>query len=266
MRSVARQILRRRPVRVAVGLVAAVAAGIALNLWLGQSPSGAQEDRLALGQVLYDRDCASCHGSEGRGTGFAPSLEPFGTAGTDFVLRTGRMPLTDFEAVADGYDITARQVPPGPPSYPDRQRRALVAYVGTLIDPEPRVPDVDLPAEPEQGAGLYQRNCASCHAWSGRGGSLATGLTATTLQHSEPVEVLEAMRYGPGTMPEFPRETLGDEDAAAIAGYVQELRRPRTPGGHPLAFLGPVSEGFVALGVGLVALLLIARWIGGRPT
>jgi hypothetical protein len=47
----------------------------------------------------------------------------------------------------------------------------------------------------------------------------------------------------------------------AIAAYVQSLRDPPSPGGLAVAEIGPVAEGFLAGTIGVVTLLVLARWI-----
>jgi len=60
----------------------------------------------------------------------------------------------------------------------------------------------------------------------------------------------------------MPRFSFAPDDLNAIAAYVGYLQQPAAPGGISLAGLGPVPEGFVTGFVGLVALLVVARWIG----
>ena len=59
---------------------------------------------------------------------------------------------------------------------------------------------------------------------------------------------------------------LRDESlpAPAIARYVQTLRSPEDRGGNGLGHLGPIPEGLVAWLVGLLAILVVVRWIGER--
>ena len=47
----------------------------------------------------------------------------------------------------------------------------------------------------------------------------------------------------------------------SIVRYVEYLHDPDDPGGLSLGRIGPIPEGFVALLVGLGALMLVARWI-----
>lgn len=246
-------------------LVLAVVIGLP-TLWL-HGDAAAQEDELVMdGALLFARDCASCHGNQGQGTSFAPSIQDVGTAGIDFVLRTGRMPLertAGYPAFAEGQQ-GREQGRAGEPSYTLEQIEAIVEHTSEFVS-GPEVPEVRIGTTAErEGATLYQAECAACHSWSGIGGALTSGRTAPTLKHSDPVEVVEAMRFGPGTMPSFSVAVLDEADAAAIASYVEFLRDPPSPGGHPLAQIGPVPEGLVGWGVGIVALLLAVRWIGRR--
>lgn len=256
---------RARATTAAVALAALVGVPA---IWLHGS-AGAQEDAAeADGAFLFARDCASCHGSQGQGTGFAPSIQEAGAAGIDFVLRTGRMPLertVGYPELAEGAPVRrGSTLPAGEPAYSPPQIAAIVDHTRSFVS-GPEVPEVSIgTAAARDGATLYQNNCAACHAWSGVGGALTNGQSAPTLARSEPVEVVEAMRFGPGTMPVFSRAVLDERDADAIATYVELLRDPPSPGGHPLAQLGPVSEGLVGWAVGIVALLLAVRWIGRR--
>jgi ubiquinol-cytochrome c reductase cytochrome c subunit len=201
----------------------------------------------------------TCHGADGTGTADGPSLRASGEAKTDFYLRTGRMPLS----------VPAPQPPAKPPAFNDRQIRDLVAYVGSLCLPDnpcPPVPTVHVDeAKASEGQELFLANCAACHNSSGIGGALSNGRLAPSLQHTDPVQVAEAVRTGPGQMPQFGGDVITDEQLDAIVTYVRYLHEPESPGGLPLGFTGPVAEGFVALLLGLGALLLASRWITREP-
>lgn len=201
------------------------------------------------GRTLYLRSCAACHGPSGQGTAQGPSLIGSGAASADFMLRTGRMPFSP------PADPTERR----DPAFDDEQIRALVAYVGGLGG-GPAVPDVvtsaaDIPA----GRALYQANCAQCHGPSGAGVAIGGGATAPSLRGSDPRTVVEAMRTGPNVMPVFPPAAIDDGSAAAIAAYVQFLQDAPSPGGVQPPLVGPVTEGFIAVVIGLGVLVLIAR-------
>jgi ubiquinol-cytochrome c reductase cytochrome c subunit len=220
------------------------------------------------GREWYQRDCAWCHGARGEGTQLGPDLrnERNGPALTDFMLRTGRMPVTD----------PGEPVRGGPPAYDAAIIRQIVDYVATFGGTGPAVPVVDASrGDLAKGQQLYQTNCAACHSVTGVGGALAGqtddvgGDVATRsephapgIKRSTPLEIAEAMRVGPGTMPVFGSKTFGDEDVNAIVRYVMYLQDPANPGGGDLGGVGPVAEGALAWAVGLGALLLLTRWIG----
>lgn len=235
-----------------------------------QAPQRGEDraDPARMGEALWRRDCASCHGPDGTGTAWGPDLQGKGAAAVHLAVTTGRMPIEDLSYLRDappGED--ARQVPRGSREareYLPGQVTALVAYARGILD-GPDVPVVDVAgADVSTGSELFQLNCATCHSWSGRGGTLANGREATSLEDTTPTQVVEAMRTGLGTMPEFATGAVSDEEAADIAAYVSYLRHPRNAGGHPLNYLGPAAEGLVAGAVGLLGLLLLVRWIGSR--
>lgn len=206
------------------------------------------------GKQIFLRDCAVCHGSEGQGTERAPDIRPSGVAAVDFMIRTGRMPLRD----------PNQRLQRHTPHYDEAEIQAIDAYTATILDgpaiPSVSVADTDL----SMGQKLYQSRCAACHQAAGSGGALAYGAQAPPLSKATPLEVVEAMRIGPGTMPRFDTKTVDPDQARDIAAYVQYLRAPEDPGGIDLEHLGPVPEGLVAWVVGLGALILITRMLGIR--
>lgn len=220
------------------------------------------------GETLYMRDCAWCHGSEAAGTGRAPSLleGPNGPALTHFMLSTGRMPIEDPGQRSLG----------GDPLYDDDQILAIVGFLDRYFPPGPQIPELDLEeADLSEGLELYQENCAACHAPTGIGGALTSsqresddvidpGLIAPDLFQATSLQVAEAVRTGPGTMPVFSEGTFDDEELASLVAYVEEFDELPDRGGAPLGRVGPVIEGAVGWIVGITLLLLFARWIGTR--
>lgn len=222
-------------------------------------------DVAAAGDTLWKRDCASCHGTSGDGTPYGSDIRSKGGAGVSLVLTTGRMPLPADAVEGGGPDeFRAVEVRRRPVHYTTDEIDALVTHAGTILD-GPDVPDVDVDsADLARGFELFQVNCAACHTSSARGGALTNGQVAVSLADSTPVEVVEAMRVGLGTMPVFDETTVESRDADAVAAYVDYLHTPASPLGLTLGYIGPVAEGFVAWLVGIVVLLLVVRWIGLR--
>jgi ubiquinol-cytochrome c reductase cytochrome c subunit len=222
---------------------------------------------------IWLADCAVCHGADGTGTQFGVSLARRGRASVDYVLTTGRMPLV----------IPGRGVRPGRPRQPlpgtqpiepdrvvTRQApaydagtiRMLVAYVGQLVaDGGPPIPVIG-PGNIADGGNLFRENCAACHSWSGEGGALLHR-EAPPLKESTPVQVAEAIRVGPGQMPEFGAAALTHQQLDDLTRYVGYVQDPENRGGLPLAYLGPVAEGAAAL-LALAFVLWLCVWIGDR--
>ncbi|MDP9233864.1 MAG: c-type cytochrome [Actinomycetota bacterium] len=221
---------------------------------LGSHPLAAPAETRESGRLIFLRDCAFCHGADATGTNRGPSLQGVGAADVDFYLSTGRMPVTeevqDPQRKASAYDAgeIARIV-----SYVD----SLGAGTGTPI------PQVDLSAASlTDGEKLYTENCASCHSSVAAGGALTNGRYAPTLRPSTPIQIAEAIRVGPGTMPLFGTDTLSDAQVDSIVRYVIYLQHPDDRGGLNLSHIGPITEGMIALVVGLGALLAVVRKIG----
>lgn len=206
------------------------------------------------GHAIYLRECAMCHGARGIGTKNGPSLRTSGTASVDFMVRTGRMPLSHPGAELERHT----------PKVDDAERHALVDYTATFTrgPSVPRVPTTG--TNLGRGSRLYREQCAACHQSAGAGGALAYGESAPALRHSSRVEVAEALRTGPGQMPAFSARDIPPAEVADIAAYVQYLRKPRDPGGFNLGHLGPVPEGLIAWTLGLGTLLLVCGRLGER--
>jgi ubiquinol-cytochrome c reductase cytochrome c subunit len=206
-------------------------------------------------QEIYLRDCATCHGADGRGTDLGPDLRDSGAGLVDYYLSTGRMPLSAPDAEVRRHD----------PRYSPEVREALVDYVVALADGDgPPIPDLDLAAgDVAEGGTLYRLQCAACHAWSGDGGALLNR-EAPALHPATPTQIAEAVRGGPGNMPRFGDAALTHDQLQSLVRYVRYLDDPDDRGGNPLWHLGPLVEGAVAVFIGLGALVLAIRWIGTR--
>jgi ubiquinol-cytochrome c reductase cytochrome c subunit len=214
-----------------------------------QGPPGPAEQ---VGHHVYLRDCAWCHGTDGGGSGRAPSLKTDGPADADFWLRTGRMPL----ASADS------KVKPGAPAYDSKTLDALVSYVGSLGtgDPIPKI----APGDKAIGEDLFISNCAPCHSSSGTGMILPDGTWAPTLYSTPREQIAEAIRIGPGQMPRFSKDDIDQEELNGLVSYVDDLGSPQVIGGHPLDQLGPIAEGIFFFLLPLPLLVVVIRLLGKK--
>jgi quinol---cytochrome-c reductase cytochrome c subunit len=230
-----------------VGLLTAVARPAPSRATLGTAPSVDVEH-------VFLRDCATCHGADGRGTNLGPDLRGAGTAGIDYQLSTGRMPLSDPDAESTR----------GTPKYSPTMIRALVAYVHDLVGGGPAIPRVDAAAGSLQtGGSLYRLNCAACHAWSGDGGALLNR-EAPSVHAATEVQIAEAIRIGPGNMPAFGTAAITRDELDSVIRYVRHLEHPDDRGGLALGHLGPLAEGAVAIVLALGVLVVAVRVIGTR--
>ena len=221
---------------VTAGPLAAVLVGVPLAVGrsLGASSTAGGEPPPV--EQVFLRDCATCHGAHLEGTDDGPALTAAGPALLDYELSTGRMPLPDPDA-----EVVRRH-----PAYDRNTMDALIEHIVALGATGEAVPHLDLAgADVARGGEQFRANCAACHQAAGQGGALRYG-EAPALHASTPLQVAEATRTGPGTMPVFPAAGLTDADLSAIARYVQELQHAEDPGGQPLWHLGPLAEGLVA--------------------
>ncbi|MCZ7534362.1 MAG: c-type cytochrome [Acidimicrobiia bacterium] len=221
------------------------------------------------GPVLYARDCAWCHGSNGEGTARGPNLngDLDGGAYTHFMLSTGRMPLSSPTARAQRR--TAVLTP--------TQIDAVIEHVKTFGGTGPDIPKVE-PTTGHLGTGseLYLSNCAACHSATGTGGALTSRRAAPHLTNPDitPVQMAEAMLVGPGcrnndstcgfgsgAMPNF---DFSETEVNSITAYVSYLQHGGDHGGFAIGRIGPVAEGAVGWIIGLGSILLIGRWVGTR--
>jgi ubiquinol-cytochrome c reductase cytochrome c subunit len=209
-------------------------------------------DPVARGRQLFLPNCAWCHGQNGEGSQNGPSLIGVGAASADFQVGTGRMPLAHEQADPER----------GPAAFPPSDVDALAAYVASL-GPGLPVPEVQ-PGDIAHGRTLYVRNCASCHSSTGTGATLPGGRNAPDLYKATSTQVAEAIRLGPGSMPQFPEGALSPSDVDDVVAYVQTLTVEQDRGGAPLGRIGPVAEGFVALVVAMPLLLIVVRRMGKK--
>lgn len=250
---------QRRPGRIAARriVLGLMGTGLALAVvWLAVGRSAAaQSHDLDRGLELYGQTCASCHGPGGVGTEQGPPLIGVGAATVDFMLSTGRMPIGDPQ----------QQPVRLPPVFSSRDIEALVAYVTSLGEGGPPIPDVDPEAgDLPLGREVFTDNCAACHGSGGQGASVGGGRIAPPLHEATALQVAEAVRAGPGAMPPFGGDALDQEQLDAVVRYVLSLRDPEDRGGLGLGHVGPVVEGFIAWFLGLGFLLLVIRLTGTR--
>jgi ubiquinol-cytochrome c reductase cytochrome c subunit len=205
------------------------------------------------GYRLYAEHCATCHGLAAEGTPDGMRLQGIGAAAVDFVLRTGRMPLTDPQ----------QPMYRRPSNWTPQQITDVAAYVSSLGPGGPPIPTVNPAAGSlSQGRDIYAKNCAPCHGVVGQGATVGEGAEAPPLFPAGELDIAEAVRIGPLPMPRFDPDIITQYDLDSLVKYVVWLRHPPDRGGFNMGHVGPVAEGFIAWAVGLGSLVLIIRAIG----
>jgi ubiquinol-cytochrome c reductase cytochrome c subunit len=243
---------------IALALVAVSLVGSGTGQARAQAPAPAppegQPPANPEGERLYLRDCGICHGQQGEGTPRGISLKEIGPAEVHYSMTTGYMPIQE-----PGDERRRREV-----LYSREEIDAILEHMRSFIAPEPEIPKVNVKeGDLHEGLELFAAECASCHQWAGVGGALL-GKEAPALRDSSPLQVAEAIRSGPTTMPEYGEDVMNEHQLNSVVKYVMYLRHPEDRGGHPIWHLGPFAEGLVGTVVGLGALLLIVNWIGER--
>ena len=202
------------------------------------------------GAAIFAGKCSMCHGDKGQGIAAAVTI-----AGPSLQAEheVGRV-MTAVESGPSHMPAFSRVL-----SVP--QIRAVSYYVSTQIAVIPLTG-----GDISEGGNLFRVYCATCHRTAVRGGALAfAGRNAPALTNKSAALVAGAIRWGPGTMPSFPPGVLDDRQLASVVQYVEFVQHPPDPGGNPLKYYGPVSEGFAGAAA-LLMLVAVAVWIerGGK--
>ena len=212
--------------------------------------------QIAEGKQIYQTSCISCHGANLQGVlDRGPSLVGVGEAATYFQVSSGRMPATE-----NGAQIKRKL-----PFFDAAQTDALAAFI-QANGGGPVIPGGDLRA-PEQislGGELFRLNCASCHNFTGQGGSLSQGKFAPNLNEATDRQIYGAMLSGPQNMPKFGDGLLTTDEKRAIITFIQDNKESIDPGGYAAGGFGPAPEGLIAFLVGMGAIVAATLWMGSR--
>ena len=224
------------------------------------------------GKDIYDVACITCHGANLQGVkDRGPSLIGTGEGAVYFQVNSGRMPMMSNDAQAERKK----------PRYSEAQTLAMAAYVaangggpelvynedGSIAMEELRGKNFDgdiQAADVARGSELFRLNCASCHNFTGRGGSLSSGKYAPALDPANEQEIYQAMLTGPQNMPKFSDRQLSADEKKDIIAYIKSTKETPLPGGWGLGGLGPVSEGMAMWMIGVTLVAIAAMWIGSR--
>lgn len=195
------------------------------------------------------------------GAGFTPGQT---AAVATFVRNSwgnsfGAVSVSEAQTLLQGMQSTAAKAAPKAQAAPAPSATAALPMQYSPPDTELLPPSLKGVA---RGGRLYRLYCAGCHRVTAVGSALPyAGINAPSLQKIPMSVVPIFIRQGPGPMPAFPKEVLSNRDVTAITKYIHFLQHKPSPGGWAIGFIGPFSEGFVAIAIGLLAIVLCAVWI-----
>src|SRR3981081_2412197 len=203
----------------------AMTAGYSLSapvLHAAPDPDDLQVE-VSRGGILFAANCASCHGSAGRGDGKASvSLLPRPANLTAARFSDERLSSVLWNGV------TGSAMPPWR-HVPTEDLRALVAYVQSLEAPAPSTQDAKTLSD---GESLFVANCTSCHGGGGAGNGPAAGAIApspTNFRLKKPTreKAWDVLENGvPGTaMPPW-KSQLSTDQRHALVEFVRSLYAP----------------------------------------
>lgn len=210
----------------------------------------AANPQLVAGKIVYDTHCIQCHGPNLQGTSNGPSLQHVGAAAVDFMLRTGRMPL----------EVPGTEALSGPPQLTPAQIKAVEAFaLASGAQGGPPIPSPAPGNDLARGRKIFDDNCEACHGAQGIGATVGFGWVAPDLYPADATEVAEAVRFGPGVMPNFDNRQISDSDLNDLVTYVLTFRHPPDVGGYALAHVGPTAEGLIAwfFGIGSTCIVMV---------
>lgn len=189
---------------------------------------------VADGTVLYQQNCAVCHGSHGDGgVGVPLNLPDFLAVASDDYLRNTL------------HQGRPGRVMPAFPALSDNQAEAIITHIrGWSDQPAPVYVKTPLKGDADQGRTLFAKHCAACHGERGQGGSgtgvtfsrprespvMAPALNNSGFQDSVSDAMLKAtlLQGREGTpMPAIAALGLGEQDANDLVAWVRTLQGGR---------------------------------------
>ena len=172
-----------------------------------------------LGQQLYNRNCAGCHGPHGEGDGVgAAGLHP----------RPTNLGAHEYTLDLLGFSLWNGVAGTAMPAWRDLPLQDLSAIAGFVLgfhkaQPEPApIPDVT-----DLGARVYMAYCAQCHGENGAGDGPAAdqfAIPSSNFQKQRPNldASLRALRNGVDGTPMAPwTSQLSEAELSAVASYVR---------------------------------------------
>lgn len=225
-----------------LGWATLIALGFVLALGLpGSAQQGDDQETIQQGAKLYAENCAVCHGPDGKGRVGAtlakdwPSIRP--DLQIETIIRNG-IPGSPMPAwsQANGGPLT------------DAEIDALVSYIltwqtggpptifptPTAVAHPPLTPPPGVTGDPNQGAVIFDQNCAVCHGVNGQG-RIGAELAKDWPSIRPDLQIESTIARGiPGSaMPAWSQEHGGPLTIEQIDHVVSYILTWETQGGAP---------------------------------
>lgn len=178
----------------------------------------AQEGNQESGEQIYRNDCSACHGTQGEGAPFVPSLSNqafLKTVSPDFIYTMLAMGRED-TAMGSYRHYTAQEM------------ASLIRYI--LIWKQGK--EMTLPFVPEMkssaaGQIAYSASCASCHGSTGQGAVASNLINPAFLEAATDGFIAAAVRHGrcissENTSTKGTNPQVTDQQLADIIGYLRK--------------------------------------------
>lgn len=187
--------------------------------------------------ILFEENCAGCHGSHGKGGAAIPLSDPvFLTIADDATIRrivASGVPGTPMPAFAQsaGGMLTDKQIDAIVSGL-----RSRWAKPDVLRDANPPSYWAQAPRDPVHGAAVYATYCSSCHGSDGRGGKKASSivdgsyLALVSDQDLRTNVIIGRPELGaPDWRGDVPGKPMSGQEIADVVAWLA-AQRPKLPG------------------------------------
>lgn len=156
------------------------------------------------GQDLYNENCASCHGADGKGV--VPNARDF----TDVDYVRGESPANFYSIISEGRE---EEMPAFGQKLTSDQRWAVVYYMWRFSTSEETL---------QQGYEIYRGNCIACHGDDGR--SMILGALNFSdhrfMANQTPSDLYVSVTQGVGSMPAW-QARLSQDNRWAVIDFIR---------------------------------------------